>query len=408
MMNLHGKSWASILALLIWIGAEGAGGAVPAPFEGYWNVPVPAQGAPPENWSVLEKSLKPSDCGGCHFQQFQDWKTSLHAKAMSPGVTGQLVDLLKSDPESAASCLTCHAPLTEQAPVVSMTDDAGNGTTAANPLLDKSLSGEGIVCAACHVRRHARYGPPPRDPQTLDKMAELPHGGFTPSDFFLSSEFCAACHQHPDDTAINGKPIENTVKEWERSDYPHQGKTCQTCHMPDRAHLWRGIHDKDMVASAITVSFSAKAGKDAKKTVAGSLKVTNSGAGHFFPTYVTPTVHVRVYQADSDGKPILGTMKEGIITRVVELTADESREISDTRIAPGKSFTLAYSKPLAKGAAAVVGEIEVSPDHYYIGLYEALLSDTGTSAEVRKFLEAAHDRAVSSSFIAWRQSLPLK
>ena len=26
--------------------------------------------------------------------------------------------------------------------------------------------------------------------------------------------------------------------------------TCQTCHMPDRRHLWRGIHDPAMVAAA--------------------------------------------------------------------------------------------------------------------------------------------------------------
>lgn len=403
--------WLLPIAALFVVSADvdKSGDSIPLePVAGYWTRPIPAQGSPPASFSPVEASLKPADCGSCHAHQFADWKTALHAAAMSPGVAGQLEDMWQNDPASAASCLSCHAPLTEQAPVLASTDAAGKSSTTKNPAFQPDLSAQGIVCAACHVRQYQHFGPPPVVPAAPPPAGPLPHGGFTPSDFFLSPDFCAPCHQHPMDTAVNGKPIENTLTEWQRSPYPRAGQTCQTCHMPDRRHLWRGIHDPDMVKQAITVGFNASAGGASKRRIVGSLKITNTGAGHDFPTYVTPAVFVRIYQVDAAGNPILGTLKLGTIQRQVVLTATETREISDTRVPPGKSFTLAYSKSVAKGAVAVVGEIEVSPDHYYIDLYESLLSDPGTSPKARQQIEQAHDRAVNSPFIAFRQSLPLR
>ena len=51
--------------------------------EQHWKRPIVASNIP----SVL---LTPESCGGCHQQQFADWQQSLHAKAMGPGVMGQL------------------------------------------------------------------------------------------------------------------------------------------------------------------------------------------------------------------------------------------------------------------------------------------------------------------------------
>ncbi|MEK7837432.1 MAG: multiheme c-type cytochrome, partial [candidate division NC10 bacterium] len=96
--------------------------------------------------------------GVCHPAQLADWKTSLHAGAMGPGVAGQLVEMARSDPETARECLSCHAPLAEQQPVI-----AGPKGLVANPRFDPALHRVGLVCAACHVRRHERFGPPRRD-----------------------------------------------------------------------------------------------------------------------------------------------------------------------------------------------------------------------------------------------------
>ncbi len=66
---------------------------------------------------------------------------------------------------------------------------------------------------------------------------------------FWKSDFCAVCHQFSPDQAINGKLLENTVEGWRQSPQAAAGQTCQSCHMPSRRHLWRGIHDPDMVAA---------------------------------------------------------------------------------------------------------------------------------------------------------------
>src|SRR5947199_9643921 len=84
----------------------------------HWRQPLAPQGPPPARFSPLEASLAPEACGACHPAQLADWTTSLHSRSMGPGVAGQLVEMLESDPGSALSCLTCHAPLAELAPRV--------------------------------------------------------------------------------------------------------------------------------------------------------------------------------------------------------------------------------------------------------------------------------------------------
>src|SRR6266571_7253294 len=83
--------------------------------ERHWGGPIPPQGEPPERFSPIERSLLPADCGACHPVQLADWKTSLHAKSMGPGIAGQLVETVQSEPAAARSCLHCHAPLAEHA-----------------------------------------------------------------------------------------------------------------------------------------------------------------------------------------------------------------------------------------------------------------------------------------------------
>src|SRR5207248_2936604 len=74
--------------------------------EQHWRRPIPPQGEPPARFSSLERSLQPADCGACHPAQFADWATSLHSKSMGPGIAGQLVEMLRTDPTSARSCFS--------------------------------------------------------------------------------------------------------------------------------------------------------------------------------------------------------------------------------------------------------------------------------------------------------------
>src|SRR5213595_3427585 len=140
----------------------------------HWRAPLAPQGPPPARFSPLEASLAPEACGTCHPSQLADWTTSLHSRSMGPGVAGQLVEMLESDPGSALSCSTCHAPLAEQAPRV-----ADGARARANPVYDAALGARGLVCAGCHVRAHQRFGPPRRDGSLTPTapLETLPHNG---------------------------------------------------------------------------------------------------------------------------------------------------------------------------------------------------------------------------------------
>jgi cytochrome c554/c'-like protein len=359
----------------------------------HWQTPLPPQGAPPARYSPLEASLAPESCGTCHPVQLADWRTSTHAESMGPGVAGQLVELLEREPGSALACQGCHAPLAEQSPLLPR-------TLAPNPAFDPALRGRGIPCAACHVRGHARFGPPRRDGTTASTAPpeSLPHNGVTRTRAYLSSAFCRGCHQFgPDGYALNGKPLEDTYEEWRRSRFAAAGVQCQDCHMPDRRHLWRGIHDREMVAGGLTIA-TARDGDETRLTV------TSSAVGHRFPTYVTPLVVLRADQVDGAGRPITGTRIEHRIAR--EVTLDLEREVSDTRLAPGESATLAYTRAPEASAVAIRMSVLVFPDAFYTAFFEGLLRQGAGrgEAQIREALEASR----RSAFVVFQRDVAVR
>ncbi len=327
----------------------------------HWASPIPSQGKAPESYTLLESSLSPDACGSCHAKQYQDWRTSLHSRAMGPGVMGQLVEIKSKAVSELRDCIRCHAPLAEQEASLRKQLRGGKQTAA--------LHEQGLVCAACHVRSHVRYGPPPSKPSS---EGQLPHDGFVSTPAFEDGRFCATCHQFgADGYVLNGKPLENTYAEWQSSPYAKQGQQCQGCHMPERQHLWRGIHDAEMTRKGITISPTAPALHDGK--LSAQLTISNSGTGHDFPTYVTPRVVVQIYQESVDNKLIAGTLREKIIARQVSM--DLSEELADTRLAPGELMALDYLVPLHSDATAIVMRVRVEPDYYYTGLYRSLLDE---------------------------------
>ena len=106
----------------------------------HWRRPIPPQGPPPARFSPIERSLQPEACGACHPVQFADWQGSIHARSMGPGIVGQLVDLVKTDPLSARSCATCPTPIAEQRPEL-----LEGGRWIANPDFDAALQPRGRV-----------------------------------------------------------------------------------------------------------------------------------------------------------------------------------------------------------------------------------------------------------------------
>ncbi len=361
--------------------------------EEYWVRPIPPQGDPPASWSDLEASLRPEECAACHPVQFEDWRTTVHSGAYSPGLAGQLVNWEESSFGTVQSCLVCHAPLSEQSAHLAV----GEGWEP-NPAYDEDLRNHGLTCAACHVRGNRRHGPPRRDGSVEPSPEGSPHGGVARTEFFEDSRFCAGCHQFgPGGAAPNGKPLENTYVEWESSRYAAEGVGCQTCHMPDRKHLWRGIHDPEMVRSGLTIEWAAEGGE-------AGLRITNTGTGHFFPTYATPEVLVRIVLLDENRRPIDGTMVEHSIARRIAYQGGAWVELSDTRLAPDSAVVV--SVPIAEGAGHARAEISVQPDAFYREVFESLLagllSDTSSA-----LLGEARRRADVSPFILFDETVPL-
>jgi hypothetical protein len=421
-LNATGRTLAVLPALFFFvigsIDLAHADDAIDGFLARHWSRPLASQGPAPEKFSPLDAALNPADCGQCHVEQFRDWQTALHARAMGPGLMGQLITMAPDARSDHQDCLRCHAPLAEQADALVAAIGAATAPlkpkTARKPPPESAAGAlpqvtgmhvQGLTCAACHVRANQRFGPPRRDGSAPDasQNATLPHGGFTTSAAFEDSRFCAACHQfQPDEFALNGKLLENTLNEWQSSRHAREGRSCQSCHMPDRRHLWRGIHDPEMVRSG--VSFSPEPPETPGKSIRAALLIRNSGTGHAFPTYVTPRVIVEIEQLGADGRPLRGTRVERIIQRKVPL--DLSREIFDTRLPPDGELRLDYRKPRARGAATLVYRMRIEPDEYYARFYRSILAG-GEAGRGAPLIREALGQAESSGFVAYEQRYPL-
>ncbi|MDP2576649.1 MAG: multiheme c-type cytochrome [Candidatus Palauibacterales bacterium] len=362
--------------------------------QGYWRTPIPLQGPAPEGFNPLEASFEPSTCGTCHPKQYEDWQTTIHSAAYSPGLAGQLVNWERDSYANVRVCLACHTPLSEQSAQVP--DTAGQ--LVGNPYFDRSLRDQGMVCAGCHFRAWRKYGPPRRDGSLEPSPEGSPHGGVTRTPFFEDSRFCKGCHQFQQ-PAANGKPLENTYEEWRNSKYPVLEMQCQNCHMPDRRHLWRGIHDSTMVAGGVTIELvQARAGEPV------TLRVTNSGTGHRFPTYVTPEVRVRIDFLDADWQPLPGG-NVVLIARKVAAGAGGWQELSDTRLPPDSTATLtAEPGPDARYAR---GRVIVLPSNFYEAVFEGMLSGA-LSDTSRALIAQAHRRASSSAYSIFDDTLRIR
>jgi len=372
----------------------------------YWDSPRATTAASPHDWSRLETNLHPEACAQCHRPQFDAWKNSLHAQAYSSGLVGQFPDM---GHQQANDCLRCHAPLDEQR----YTDGRDMAASIAARLkhdegfdrdarLPDSASEElplrhaGVTCAACHVRGLQRFGPPPRSSLAVGHQDTPAHGGFTATKDFEKSRFCASCHQFPQSMAVGGKPLENTLVEWQQSRFAREGVTCQQCHMPDRRHEFRGIHDPDMVRKGLAFEL-AQRGHDAV------LAITSKWIGHAFPTYVTPRIIVRAEAVDA-GEKVLRAWQWEIVREVV--FDDGWQEKRDTRLMPGERREFVAASAPA-GASRMRFTVRVEPDHFYKGVYRSLLVgdlDVPARALIRK---AAAD-ARANDYMLYEASLAMR
>jgi hypothetical protein len=269
-------------------------------------------------------SLKAEECGKCHREIYEEWKSSYHAQAYSDPFFRAY---WKKDGE-VWICLNCHTPLANQQPEL-ITEVPRNrverAVKAPNPDYDQALQQEGVTCAGCHVRDGVILGP------FDDSVAPHPTQ-FDPR--FRTTEICYRCHQVPKGPFqfYNVGPC-GTFPEYEGTYFARErGLICQSCHMPEierpmaeggpirrgRQHLWRGGHDPEQIKSALAVQLAADPPQPHPgQPMTFTLTLINAGAGHKLPTgdpdryftvgfrVVDGTGRVVKEQADSMGRWIL-------------------------------------------------------------------------------------------------------
>lgn len=365
--------------------------------ENHWAYPIPAQGKPPAYFSALEASLDPASCGQCHADQFAKWRSSLHSHTMGPGISWQLQLV---DMKTAQSCLQCHAPLTEQLALFSQERGWSSSSVAPPDYVPDNLHQQGLVCAACHVRAHTRHGP-------LASKADVDrnvHGGFEEHEAYSDSRFCANCHQFEvDGPRVNGKLRENTYQEWLATDFAQQGRHCQSCHMPQRQHVWRGIHDKAMTRSALSVELAAQPDKDGAYQLQAT--VTNTGAGHNFPTYMVPEIVLYLEVLDAEGR--VRELARHTIAWRVNLALTE--EVFDQRLVAGESVRLNGKLQNIADYSQLRLRIHVAPRQHYVRTFEDYLqyNRNKLQAETLSLLQQSiqESRAAEYEFIAAERSI---
>ncbi len=341
--------------------------------DAYWHVPVPPQGG----------DLSSAYCSTCHAAQFRDWSGTRHSMAMGPGVYAQMDD----NPAQSGMCATCHSPLQDQ-------------------WTDSYLSADGVGCAGCHARGREIFGPMPRPTSIAPLVANFPapHGPARARGFFEEVEFCARCHQFREGEApvVHGSVLQNTVEEWRGSRAAREGKTCQSCHMPDRRHLFKGIHDPDTVRAGVSWAFEARR---TDRGLESRMTLTNTGTGHAFPTYVVPEVWMRIDLVLADGAIRLAA--ERLIARQVAFANGAWTQSADTRLRQDETATLDYVGAVPPGAIAIVGSIIVRPDAYHVRSLGVRLRET-TSERSRQAYAQALAEMRSSEYVLFRDGRRLQ
>lgn len=292
--------------------------------------PPPAPASIPMAHAALAGAELPpvGQCAVCHTDATTQWQSSLHAQAVTDDYYLAVATLFIEERgvEAVRYCASCHNPVglmrgevdrtAAPPPAGANTNNKAYASRALGvhlPLSDAAA--EGVTCTVCHAAV-ATAAPPHNGNLTLQSdAAALPESAFgrlalraapdrhaaqvMPA-LISDAALCGACHNVYTEA---GEPLEPTYDEWLASPYPAEGKTCQSCHMPDvqarradsglvqavAAHggipgapssLPGTVNDTALLRTAAELALDLQQGDQWRVTV----NVTNRGAGHQLPT----------------------------------------------------------------------------------------------------------------------------
>lgn len=221
-------------------------------------------------------SISARECGSCHQKQYEEWNGSRHQLGFMNDIFLEGYRFEKKE-----FCVNCHAPLQNQVMEI------GDHTVEELEKMPKNLlplTHEGITCVTCHVRENKIL--------TLHDKKDNGVHEFRTAKNLGSPEFCANCHQFnfpnnsEDIPRFTHEPMQNTLQEWryyaknapqkaERKDIVPN--SCQSCHMPQGMHTFRGAHDTVLLRNSVELRFYTQ--NDSVFAYMASV-----GVGHEYPT----------------------------------------------------------------------------------------------------------------------------
>lgn len=323
-----------------------------------------ARAIPFQKVPVGLESLSAKECGRCHREIYEEWKTSIHAHAY----TDPFFQAYWKKDNQVWVCLNCHAPLENQQPTLIQEiprNRVEKAIQVRNPRYDGNYQQEGVTCAACHVRDGVIYGP------FDDSVAPHPTA-FDPD--FRTTKICYRCHN-----VVSG-PFQfynvgpcGTYAEYEgRYFMKEKGLICQSCHMPEvtrpvadggpirqgRQHLWRGGHDPDMVKRAVAIQVQADPSEPQRgHPITLTLTLINAGAGHKIPTG-DPDRHFTVEFIVRDQKGAVLAQQSETMGRWI-LWQPVILEVYDNRLMPLASRDYEFTYEIPNSQKGLVVEARV-------------------------------------------------
>jgi len=312
----------------------------------------------------VSQFIEPAVCGDCHSQIYEQWDKSMHSKAFTDPLWRAATKLFfkeaqkKEEILEMKACIKCHTPLGFRSYSISSPKDDYDKLA--------ELPAQGIFCNWCHNINEVKQigdagyevapGDGEDDPSTMLGPRKDAYSDYHPtgySELHTKSEFCGLCHNVSH--AANNLPLEQTYNEWKNSPYntgnPETTVNCQDCHMrqrpgipatgktarpdnpgqaadegPDRAHIWthyfvgantlgtkilkNDVHNKmamERLRNAADLALIKNSSYRKNELTRISVKIINSGAGHYLPTGLTEVrqMWLDVKITDSRGKTIL-------------------------------------------------------------------------------------------------------
>jgi hypothetical protein len=193
--------------------------------------------------------------------------------ARDPYVQASVRREVLEQPGAAAAiedeCAACHLPAARAAARAAGLRASVfahlSGALSATPTALDDLGADGVTCTVCHQIAPGGLGTRERFNGNFALAGALPSGarpafgpfapdagrrrimhsvtGFeqTQGDHIRQSEFCSSCHTlitealGPDGRVIGSLPEQMNYQEWRHSAFAGEGRSCQSCHMPEVA-----------------------------------------------------------------------------------------------------------------------------------------------------------------------------